>query len=45
MIAVDSKVLARDLLNDDFERPKSCARLLAAQEYIDVPLAVWLELL
>ena len=44
MIAVDTNVLARYLLNDDFEQAKSAARLLAGRELIDVPLSVWLEL-
>ena len=44
MIAVDSNVLARYLLNDDFEQAKAAARLLAGRELIDVPLSVWLEL-
>jgi predicted nucleic-acid-binding protein len=44
MIAVDSNVLARYLLNDDLEQAKASARLLAGRELIDVPLSVWLEL-
>ena len=44
MIAVDSNVLARYLLNDDLEQAKAAARLLAGRELIDVPLTVWLEL-
>ena len=44
MIAVDTNVLARYLLNDDFEQAKAAARLLAGRDLIDVPLSVWLEL-
>ena len=44
MIAVDTNVLARYLLNDDLEQAKAAARLLAGREFIDVPLSVWLEL-
>jgi predicted nucleic-acid-binding protein len=44
MIAVDTNVLARYLLKDDFEQAKAAARLLAGRELIDVPLSVWLEL-
>ena len=44
MIAVDTNVLARYLLNDDPEQAKTAARLLAGRELIDVPLSVWLEL-
>jgi predicted nucleic-acid-binding protein len=44
MIAVDSNVLARYLLNDDPEQTKASVRLLAGRELIDVPLSVWLEL-
>lgn len=44
MIAVDTNVLARYLLNDDAEQAKAAARLLAGRELIDVPLSVWLEL-
>ena len=44
MIAVDTNVLARYLLNDDFEQAKAAARLLSGRELIDIPLSVWLEL-
>jgi len=44
MIAVDTNVLARYLLNDDIEQAKGAARVLAGRELIDVPLSVWLEL-
>ena len=44
MIAVDTNVLARYLLNDDFQQAKAATRLLAGREFIDVPLSVWLEL-
>jgi len=44
MIAVDTNVLARYLLNDDLEQAKAAARLLAGRDRIDVPLSVWLEL-
>ena len=44
MIAVDTNVLARYLLNDDLEQAQASARLLAGRERIDVPLSVWLEL-
>jgi predicted nucleic-acid-binding protein len=44
MIAVDTNVLARYLLNDDFAQAKVAARLLAGREFIDVPLSAWLEL-
>jgi predicted nucleic-acid-binding protein len=44
MIAVDTNVLARYLLNDDFEQAKAAGRLLAGRKLIDVPLSVWLEL-
>ena len=44
MIAVDTNVLARYLLNDDPEQAKAAARLLAGRELVDVPLSVWLEL-
>ena len=39
-----TNVLARFLLNDDFEQAQAAARLLAGLELIDVPLSVWLEL-
>ena len=44
MIAVDTNVLARYLLNDDFDQAKAAARLLSGRELIDIPLSVWLEL-
>ena len=44
MIAVDTNVLARYLLNDDYEQAKAAAKLFAGRELIDVPLSVWLEL-
>lgn len=44
MIAVDTNVLARYLLNDDSGQAKAAARLLGGRELIDVPLSVWLEL-
>jgi predicted nucleic-acid-binding protein len=44
MIAVDTNVLARYLLNDDVEQANAAARLLAGRELIDVLLSVWLEL-
>ena len=44
MIAVDTNVLARYLLNDDPEQAKAAARLLSGRERIDIPLSVWLEL-
>lgn len=44
MIAVDTNVLARYLLNDDVEQAKAAVRLLSAREPVDVPLSVWLEL-
>jgi predicted nucleic-acid-binding protein len=44
MIAVDTNVLARYLLNDDFIQAKAAARLLAGRKLMDVPLSVWFEL-
>src|SRR5258705_6321282 len=44
MIAIDTNILARYLLNDEFEQSRAAARLLGGRELIDVPLSVWLEL-
>ena len=44
MIAIDTNILARYLLNDDFEQSKAATRLLGGRELIDVPVSVWLEL-
>ena len=44
MIAVDTNVLARYLLNDDPDQAKAAARLLGGRELLNIPLTVWLEL-